>query len=432
MLRSRLESLLGIPRSEQRRTWLLFLYAFGMSGAYVSARTDADALFLARAGAERLPAMILVSATAVTLITAIYAVAVRGFPLRRVILLFHLGLAVATLVLTRLVETSSSIVAVSAGLYLLAELRGALGTIHFSTLLNELFDKSAPARATGVAGAGSTLAGIIFGGATGVLASSVGVSSLLYLIPVLDLLAGLVAVRCRDGQDQQGSGKDESTEPQNVRGSETISGSGRKLLAHPLARYIALIVALKTVVVLLLDYEWKLLAVEELQTEQALATFFGEFYAALFLLTGVVQLLGTSRVLTTLGIRTALASFPACVAAVLLLVVLPGSHTVAFWGLTIARSCDVLRRGLTDAAIHVLYWPLSPGFRRQVIAFAGGWVKPVVEAGTAALLIPLAVHLPQQGLSLLTAGVCAAWLVVIKRGRHSGRRAKSGEDEALT
>ena len=201
------------------------------------------------------------------------------------------------------------------------------------------------------------------------------------------------------------------------------------MLANPLARYIAFIIGLKTVVVLLLEYEWKLLAAEELHTEQALATFFGEFYAVLFLITGAVQLLGTSRVLTGLGIRTALAAFPACVAAVLLTVILSGSHTVVFWGLTIARGCDVLRRGLTDAAIHVLYWPLSPAFRRQVIAFTGGWVKPVVEASTAALLIPLAVYLPPRGLSLLIVGVCASWLVVIHRGRQSTRRANMKIDQ---
>jgi len=434
MLRSRLESLLGIPRSEQGRTWLLFLYAFGMSGAYVSARTDADALFLARAGAERLPAMILVSATGVTLITALYAAAVRRMPLRQVILLFHLGLALGTLVLAQLIESSSTAVAVPAGLYLLAELRGALGTIHFSTLLNELFHQSAPARVTGVAGAGSTLAGIVFGGATGVLAASVGVSSLLYVIPVLDLLAGVVAFRCCVVRHQAGPATEEVAggEPQRARRVEPVSRSGRRLLTHPLARYIAMIVALKTVVVLLLEYEWKLLAVEELRTEQALAAFFGEFYAALFLLTGAIQLLGTSRVLTSLGIRAALAAFPVCVAGVILIVVLPGNQTMAFWGLSVARGCDVLRRSLTDAAIHVLYWPLSPAFRRQVIAFAGGWVKPVVEAGTAALLIPLAVHLPPQGLSLVIVGVCLSWLVVIRRGRHAARRAGPQKDGGST
>jgi ATP/ADP translocase len=426
MLAARLEALLGIRRAEQKATGLLFLYAFGMSGAYVSARTHADALFLARAGAERLPAMILVSATSVTLMTALYAASVSRFPLRLIILLFHLGLAVSTITLTRLVN-SSEIVAVSAGLYLLAELRGALGTIHFSTLLNELFQQSAPARVTGVASSGSTFAGILLGGTTGLLAESVGVSSLLYLVPLLDIVAGGVAWGCRDGrrlrdgnalqsQISEGSGGQESATDASQTGT-----AGRRILMHPLARYIALIVALKTAVVVLLEYEWKLLAVEELETEARLAAFFGEFYAALFLLTGAVQLLGTSRVLTGLGIRAALASFPACVGVVLLAVVVPGSQVVAFWGLTAARGCDVLRRGLTDAAIHLLYWPLSAGFRRQVIAFTGGWVKPITEAGTAALLIPIATMLPQLGLSLLTAGLCGVWLMTIFRGRYSER-----------
>ena len=53
----------------QVRTGLLFLFSFGMTGAYVGARSDADAVFLSRIGIERLPAMILVSASGVAIVT---------------------------------------------------------------------------------------------------------------------------------------------------------------------------------------------------------------------------------------------------------------------------------------------------------------------------------------------------------------------------
>lgn len=421
MLTARIETLLGIPPSEQKRTWLLFLYAFGMSGAYVAARTDADALFLARAGVERLPAMILVSATGVTLLTAVYAAVVRRVSLQLVVVLFHALLGLSTIGLTRLLEAYPGTIVIPAALYLLAELRGALGAIHFSTLLNEMFNRSVPARVAGVAGSGSTLAGILLGGATGVLASRVGIYGLLYLIPVLDVLAGVIAFFCRPRASR---GASVSSEHEPLSQKFPVS----RLLAHPLARYVSGMVALKTVVVVLLEYEWKLAAVDHLASEEALAEFFGEFYSSIFLLTGTVQLLGTSRVLTRLGLRTALASFPVGISVVLLPLVTTGDATLLFWGLTLARGCDVLRRGLSDPAIHLLYWPLNSAFRKQVIAFTGGWIKPVTEAASAAVLIPLAVHLPRSGLSLLIIAVCVTWLTVIYTGRgpRSVRQQETG------
>lgn len=422
MMAAWFESLLGIPAAQQRRTALLFCYAFCMSGAYVSSRADADAVFLTRAGIDRLPAMILVSATAVTLAAATYAQAVQRFRLQTVILVFHLLQAIATTSMTGLLKSHGESVAIPAGLYLLAELRGALGSIHFSTLLNELFHSSAPARVTGVAGAGSTLSGIVLGALTGVLADDVGVSSLLFTVPLLDMVAGLIAVRCRDDRDAMtGASVDADVNPAAGHEPRDKPASWREILAHPLARYLAVIVAMKSVVVVLLEYEWKRVATEELIDEAALAGFFGEFYAMVFLLTGVVQLLGTSRVLTGLGLRAALASFPLCVATVLLTMVVPGSHTLAFRGLTIARGSDVLRRSLTDPALNLLYWPLAPRLRRQTIAFIGGWVKPLVEATGALLLIPLSAHLSLSELSVLIAIVCAIWLIVIFRGRLSAR-----------
>ena len=153
MISSRLEKLLHIPASQQGRTGLLFLFAFGMSGAYVCARADADAMFLSRVGVERLPAMILVAASAVAIISAVYSRLVAKASLRRVILFTHLLLASATIGLTVLIESGNQSDAIPESLYLLAELRGAIGSIQFATLLNEMFHRSAPAEVSGVAGA---------------------------------------------------------------------------------------------------------------------------------------------------------------------------------------------------------------------------------------------------------------------------------------
>lgn len=420
MLSHRIKKLLRIPPDRQVRTGLLFLFSFGMTGAYVGARSDADAVFLARIGIERLPAMILVSASGVAIVTALYARILARLSLRRVIFTTHLLLAMATLALAFMLKTDDRTIGVPAALYLLAELRGALGSIQFATLLNELFRSEAPARVSGVASSGSTLAGVVLGVATGWMASRFGATSVLYMIVVMDALAGFVALRCR--YQHLGSGKPPAAPSKHTVHGRTLDDDeiltpAQILKQVPLARYLAVLVILKTIVVLLIEFEWKSTASAYYSSEDDLASFFGVFYASTAMLTGCLQLFGTSRVLTRLGIQAGLAAFPGSLTLVLSAVFFAVKPTAMFWCLTVARGCDVLRRGLTDTALNVLYWPLGPTMRRQVIALNGGWVKPLTEALSAILLIPLTATLSDRGLALTISGICIVWLVFVYRGR---------------
>lgn len=427
-MRSKIEKLLKLPPDQQVRTGLLFLFSFGMTGAYVGARSDADAVFLARIGIERLPAMILVSASGVAIVTALYAKTLGRLSLQRVIFGTHVLFAMATLTLTLMLNASDRTIGIPAALYLLAELRGALGTIQFATLLNELFRSAAPAKVSGIANSGSTLAGVILGAAIGWVASQFGASSVLYLIMLTDVLAAVVALRCRrkpKPEDSELAASHESEAEKLVESTASTDESTAPLRPVeilkqvPLARYLAGLVCLKTVVVLLIEFEWKSTAVAYYSEEDDLASFFGVFYASTALLTGCLQLFGTSRVLTRLGIQAGLAAFPGSVTLVLSTVFFVVKPTAMFWCLTVARGCDVLRRGLTDAALNVLYWPLGPVMRRQVIALNGGWVKPLTEAFAAVLLIPLTATLSDRGLALTVSGLCVVWLIAIYRGRYS-------------
>ena len=95
-MRSTIEKLLKLPRDQQVRTGLRFLFSFAMTGASVGVRSDADSVFLARIGIERLPAMILVSASGVAIVTALYARTLARHSLQRVIFGTHLLFAMAT------------------------------------------------------------------------------------------------------------------------------------------------------------------------------------------------------------------------------------------------------------------------------------------------------------------------------------------------
>ncbi|MDA0809155.1 MAG: Npt1/Npt2 family nucleotide transporter [Planctomycetota bacterium] len=425
MLSHRIKKLLRVPPDQQVRTGLLFLFSFGMTGAYVGARSDADAVFLARLGIEKLPAMILISASGVAIVTALYAKMLARLSLQQVVFATHMVLAVATLTLALTLKSDDRSLGIPVALYLLAELRGAFGSIQFATLLNELFRNDAPERASGIASSGSTISAVVLGSLIGWLATQFGATSVLYMIVVMDVFAGFVALRCRRnptpniGDDNAPA---ESSAAQDDQQTDAPTSPLAILKQVPLARYLAGIVCLKTIVVLLIEFEWKSTAAAYYSVEDELAGFFGVFYAAMALLTGCVQLLVTSRFLARFGVQAGLASFPASVTLVLSTIFFAVKPTAMFWCLTLARGCDVLRRSLTDTAVNILYWPLGPALRRQVIALNGGWVKPLTEAFAAVLLIPLTATLSDRGLALTIASLCVVWLIVIYRGRNAAVR----------
>jgi ATP/ADP translocase len=426
MLSHRIKKLLRVPPDQQVRTGLLFLFSFGMTGAYVGARSDADAVFLARLGIEKLPAMILVSASGVAIATALYAKTLARLSLQRVIFATHFFFAIATLAMALMLKADDRTVGIPVALYLLAELRGTFGSIQFATLLNELFRSAAPERASGIASSGSTISAVVVGSLIGWLATQFGATSVLYMIAVMDVVAGCVALRCRRVPTKTDTSNDQA-EPESLarqagQQPEATTNPLQILKQVPLARYLAGIVCLKTIVVLLIEFEWKSTAAAYYSAEDELAGFFGVFYAAMALLTGCVQLFVTSRFLARFGVQAGLASFPASVTLVLSTIFFAVKPTAMFWCLTLARGCDVLRRGLTDTALNILYWPLGPALRRQVIALNGGWVKPLTEAFAAVLLIPLTATLSDRGLALTIGSLCVVWLVAIYRGRNSAVR----------
>lgn len=435
MFSSRVEKILKIPPEQQLRTGMLFVFSFGMTGAYIGARSDADAFFLSRIGVERLPAMILISASGVAIVTALYTRTLARLSLQRVVSGTHLVLALITLTLGLMLNTNQQTVGIPAGLYLLAELRGTLGSIQFATLLNELFRSNAPARVSGTASSGSTISAVILGSLIGWLATRFGATSVLYVIVVMDATAGFAALRCRRTQVAQDDLDDEERHvpqpPETDNGeNEMAPASPIAILKQvPLARYLAGIVCLKTIIVLLIEYEWKSTAVSNFPSENELASFFGIFYASTAMLTGSLQLFGTSRFLTRYGVHAGLAAFPGSVTLALSTVFFVVKPQAMFWCLTITRGCDVLRRGLTDTALNVLYWPLGPALRRRVIAMNGGWIKPLSEAFAAVLLFPLTATLSSRGLAFAITSLCLVWLFVTYRRSRTTPEPTSGNIE---
>ncbi|MCR9296223.1 MAG: hypothetical protein NXI32_26220 [bacterium] len=407
--------------AERRGIALLFCYGFGNAAAYVLARTVADSAFLSRFGSDRLPELYMLSAGVVALSSVAYARCLPKWGLRATVVVTLMLFSLLSVALPAFMQSFPGSLVVLATSYLLAQIRGSLGTIQYATLLNEVFHGRRPERIVGLAGAGATLAGISMGIGIGVVSPNIPISWLLYAAAAIDLLTmlPLLALSAKrsldaDGNLQSGNHALDANAEWERRRSKPAAESAtsiRILPASGYVRYIALTVTFCILATTFVEYQWKVTAAEVLDRDSGqLARYFGIFYAVVYLLTGMMQLLVTSSVLQKRGMLAGLLSYPMTLLATTLLAWVGSGSKFALPMITLCKGTDCLRRGLHDPTVQVLYSPLEKGARRKAITLVAGIAKPFAEAIAGFLLVVLSKQFSPEQMSPFVFATILLWL----------------------
>lgn len=395
---------------DRRNAALLFVYGFGNAAAYVIARTEADSQFLSRIGPDGLPRIYLASAGVVALASAVYGRCVRGASVRLSVVVSLLLLSACSAALPWLLSQFPTSTIVTGLVYLLAQVRGSLGTIQFTMLLNEQFAHRQPERVVGYVGVGATLAGFSVGLALGQLTQLSGLTGLLYVVALIDLLTILPVRLLPPGHRVERDGPDEFFWFTPADGDQpTLAEAKRSAFVMRIAAMVAACVLAATLV----EYQWKVAASDHFhRDEQALAGYFGRFYGCIYLITGLMQFFLTGLVLKHRGVLFGLLLFPVALLLASGGVLIAGTATAIIWPLTLAKGCDTLKRSMNDPSIHLLYSPLPATLRHQAITFVAGIVKPLTEAAAASLLILMAPVMSIRMLSIPVAGLIVIWILL--------------------
>lgn len=399
----------------------LFLYGFGSAAAYILARTIADSAFLSHIGPDRLPPVLMLAAGVVALSSLIYGQFVRRFPVRLVVLLTLTAQAATSAAMPITMFHFADSVAVFAVVYLIAQVRGSLGTIQFATLIGEQFREGTQERVVGYIGFGATLAGITVGLMIGLVADDVNVESLMYLAAGIDLATMLpvMALRSRASGDEQ--------KPLSGAGMPATDRRLRDALRSPYVLSIAGLVMVSVLAATLVEFQWKVTAASVLQRdEEQLAEYFGYFYGTVYLVTGLLQLFATSRVLQKRGVLVGLLAFPSALLATTSAAWLLSVDRLLLWTLTLSKGCDTLKRSMNDPSIQVVYSALDSDLRQQAITLVAGMAKPLAEALAGLALVALVPWISTRQISLPVIGLILIWLLLnwrVWRGFSAMRRA---------
>ncbi|MCA9057573.1 MAG: hypothetical protein KDA85_03710 [Planctomycetaceae bacterium] len=348
----------------------LFLHSFLISLGYLATRALADGILLARIGPDTLPAVMLVSLPVVSLISFGWSywsgkgTLIGGIGLTRVLL------ATSTAVISFLLMSLPDHWTVIISLYLLAEVRGVLNTTQLATLLNEVV-RHKDRRCIPIAFAGAPAAGITCGLLIGSELADFHTTQLLQLISVADLLAVLILAGIRRASEQL---PDTSPARDSVRRSFSATNVRR------LARLLPFVMILQVLVLSFVAFEWRI-AVAHLfdSDERRITAYFAHFYAGCDVITLLLQLTIANRIVDRYGLRTTLLILPVSLALILPAGLFLQHVHVLFAVMTVARSTEVLRRGLYEQGLVRLYQPIPLMIRRRLISFVNGLVKPAAE-----------------------------------------------------
>lgn len=427
------ERLFDVPAAEQRKALLVLAYIFCAASACVVGRTAADTLFLARIGSEQLAWMYLVSALVVAVAAMLYARLARWTSLHALIAATHLALAAASVALRWLLPDFHHNAYVIAPIYLLSETQGAMAAILFATVLNETFQGGGSRGVFGIAGLGSTLAGIVFGGLVALQSAQLHAENLLYVMAVLHLLTlACVAPLHRSDAvepsndvppagaplpdevftETEGFATTDSFAERSEDGADVETAEVAEIPAPPgYEKWLVALAVVQFPAILLVGYQWKV-AVNDAyhHSEDAMAAYFGGYYAIVNLLTAFLQITLAGRVLKRFDLLPGLLAFPIALLLTATTIVVSSSSRVLLWATTLSKGSEALRRSFSDPAFQLLYSPLPQAARRQIIARIGGMVKPLAEAFAVLAILEVTFLSGEHDISYVVAALTLLWL----------------------
>jgi len=290
--------------------------------------------------------------------------------------------------------------------YIWVSLYGLLATSLLWLLANVTFNPREARRLFGLISSGG-IAGAILGGAfTGWIVERVGTENLL-LICIAFLGACLLLLYCV-----------RSTESAPQRRKESTEGALTSIARSDLLRLLGTMAALAAVVAAVIDVQFNDIVDRTFADKDAKTAFFGQFFAYLNAFVFAFQVLGTPRILGSLGVVSALLFLPVSMAVGSLAVLLAPGLAAGI----LLKSGDVgFRHSLHKSATEILFLPVPAEVKQRTKVLLDATVDHLATGLGAALVLLLTVSLgiSYQHLGFLSLALLALWVGLVFRGREA-------------
>jgi ATP:ADP antiporter, AAA family len=402
------------PRPESALTTAM-ICSGAVSAQFIAGKATRDALYLANLDVTTLPAMV-----ATTAAFSIFLVFVSSRGLRRLSPATFVPAAFAisaVLLLASWFLTLAMPALAAQAVYLQISGLGPMLGSGFWLIATERFDPHTAKQHFARIAAVGTLSGLAGALLAERVAALYGAPPMLVILSVLNMLCAVMTRRLAAASEVSNNSAAMRAAPELA---ATSPQSGLKVLAStPYLRNLAALVLLGTIGAALIDYLFKVQAVETLGRGDSLLRFFAIYYAAVSLLSFVVQSTAGALALEKLGLAIT-ASTPS------LALVVGGIGGLIFPGLQgalVARAGESTFRGsLFRTGYEIFYTPIPADEKRAA--------KSIIDVGFDRLgdavgggLIRLLILLPaarQYGAIMIAAIIVSASAVYVARRLSAG------------
>ncbi len=401
-----------IREGEYRRVLLMQLNIFLIIFALLIIKPVVNAQFITVIGVKKLPLVFVLVAISAMAISTIYSRALNSKSLRRVTT-STLVISISSLVIIGLLlsfNISPNIVLYV--LYIGVAIFGVLATSQFWIMANLAFDAREAKRLFSFIGAGPIAGGVAGGYLTSVLANYIQGINLLFLAAAL--LAICIPLNKIIWK--------EYIQPLNTfRKKKRLTDFGD----HPIwlirkskhLTYLALIVGLSVLVSKLVEFQFSSVAAITYPDPDDLTSFFGFWFSTFNVISLLIQLFLTRRIVGTFGVGSSLFALPGGILA--------GSFLLLFapvlWAGVFTKLWEVsVKQSINKSATELLALPIPLAIKSQTKSFIDVFVD-LAATGVAGLLLIFLVNgldLSVRSVSLLTLAIIGCWLWVAIKVRE--------------
>ncbi|MEO9953022.1 Npt1/Npt2 family nucleotide transporter [Nonlabens sp.] len=402
-----------IRDGEESISLMMQLYIFLIICALLIVKPTVSALFLSQLGAENLSVAFIIIAVTAVVVSFIYNKSLEKFALRYIIrttlILFSVGfIAMGCIVALGWVTPFFSYL-----FYTMVGMFALLATSQFWVLANVVFNVREAKRLFGFIGAGGIAGGIIGGYLTSILAGYVGNGILMILAGLLIATCTLVFKRIWKTRVQT-----LSKFKRKERATVSTESSIKLIYKSKHLTYLAAVIGLGVLVAKLVDYQFSYIAAAKIPDPQDLASFFGFWFSTFNIVSLLIQLFITNKILENTDISVSLITLPiGIVLLCLALLVFP-----ELWIVIIIKGLDgSLKQSLHKSAVELLALPIPSSIKNKTKTFIDVVVDSLATglAGFLLIFVIKGLELSTTYITLITIAIVLVWILVVFKVRDA-------------
>lgn len=404
--------LFDIRGGEGLKVTLMFIYIFLLTASLLIVKPIRNSLFLVKFGAEKLPYVFMLVALFSAVVASIYSKYSKRTRLN-VMIAITLLICIACLFLIWLMlhagyQGSWFLYAFYVWVALFAVITGA----QFWLLANYVFNAREAKRLFGLIGAGA-ISGAIFGGFLAkYLAILIKTKNLIFVcIGFLFICLFLLwIVWEKYGRHSYG---ERAYPHRTIKQSDTLGNPIKLITNSRHLTYLTGIIGLGVVVATLVEFQFNAVAIQEITDTDRLTAFFGLWMAVFSIVSLVIQLFLTNKIMKHIGVAASLFFLPAglFLGAVAILI------NPALWSAILIKVSEgSLKHSINKAGTELLILPIPSEIKNKAKAFIDVFVKNFAEGLGGVVLLLLAIS--TQNISLIIIVLIALWMYLIFRVKN--------------